>query len=93
MSSENDSKKRIDKTDSKPECRPKRDLEEYLKDNPTQVKLISKDEDTAMTLWKSKDGSEFMLRMFYMKDCTGAILMDQFEFNRVAEFLMKESYS
>lgn len=91
MSSENEQQKLS--TDSHAPHSHGLSLEEYFTDNPTYTKVLSTDEDTTMTLWKSKDGSEFLIRLFYMGDCKGAILMDQFEFNRVAELLMKESYS
>ncbi len=64
-------------------------LEEYLEDRLTPVKIISKDEDTVLTLWKSKDGTEFMFRMFFKGDCKSAIVMDQAEFGRVVATLQE----
>ncbi len=64
-------------------------LDEYLTDNPTTAKLISRDENTAMTLWKSKDGTKFMLRLFFNGDCKAAIVMDANEFDRVVKQLLE----
>ncbi len=64
-------------------------LDEYLAGNPTHVQIITKDEDTVLTLWQSEDETEFMFRMFYKDACNAAIVMDRAEFNRVVSGLQK----
>lgn len=70
-------------------------LDEYLHrpipGSATQIKLISRDENTALTLWKGHDGTEFMLRLFYKGDCKAALVMDANEFDRVVKQLLEAS--